>query len=239
LQAINTCDFMPIFQKVPNTVDCPLTTVGCEDNKRRVSDNIMETGTYTYVECAAQICGDTEVAPFTYWIKITRQAGDVPDRNFLGCECGAAVVLAVHDEDGVFLRQIDATLVDNRMRWPYDYYWVRTTAVLADGECIKGIACVDATPTAGNVIDCWDNSVPGHEGLAPNTVIFFLDGPTPLVDGGTAKIEYFDATGALLGTINPATVVDANQSLNQYTLTAAGLTCEEYPTQASIKVTKL
>lgn len=238
LQAINTCDFMPIFQKAPNTVNCELTTIGCEDNKRRASDNIMETDTFTWVECSSGICGNTDTAPFTYWLKVERQAGDKPDRNFLGCDCPSPVYLAIHDENGVYVRQIDGTLVDNRMRWPYDYYWVQTTVELADGECIKGIVCADETPAVGNVIDCWDASTPGHEDLVG--VVYFLD--APLVSGAgvgdAVSIQYFDSAGVSLGTV-AGTLAEVTPELNQYRVTSVvvGFDCTMFENQASVVVT--
>jgi hypothetical protein len=237
LQAVNTCDFMPIFQKAPNTVNCTLTTIGCEDNKRRASDNIMESGSFDWVECSSGICGNGETGVQLYWIKVERSPGDKPDRNFLGCECGATVMLAIHDEDGAFVRQVPAVLKDNRLRWPYDWYWVQTTEanMLEEGECIKGIMCSDGTPLQGNVLEGWDNTVPGHEDMDDDTVLFFLDSPIDCEVGGTVKVHYFDEDSKTLGIVT-ATITEANHERNEYLLTGSGLVYEKFAGQVAVGV---
>lgn len=235
LQPINTCDFMPLFPKTPNTVNCELTTVGCEDNKRRVSDNIMEEGSFTWVKCSAAACGNTETGPQHYGITVTREAGDKPDRNFLGCECGDTVVVAIHNENGEYVRQAPAVLTDTRMRWPHDYYWItiQETDALAEGECIKGIMCGDGTPLQGNVLDGWDNTMEGFEGLVG--ILFYTDSPLDCEDGANIKVTWFDAEGKTIGSVT-GVLAESNAHRNEYRVTGAGDVFVKYENQAAVGI---
>lgn len=235
MQPVNPCDFMPIFQKEPNTVNCELTTIGCEDNKRRVSDNIMEEGSFTWVKCSSTACGNADTGPQHYGITVTREAGDKPDRNFLGCECGDTVMLAIHDEDGKYVRQVPAVLTDTRNRWPHDYYWVtiQETDMLEDGECIKGIMCSDGTPLQGNVIDAWDNTMEGHEDIVG--VLFFTESPLDCENGANIKVTYFDSENKTIGSAT-GVLAESAAERNEYRVTGSGVLANKYENQASIGI---
>jgi hypothetical protein len=239
LRPLNNCDLAPLFAVTPNTVQCPLTTVGCEDNKRRASDVIHEQGSFTWVTCSSGVCGQSDTAPFLYWLKTERNPGDKPDRNFLGCECGDPVVLQIHevDEDGnsVPVRHIDGILKETRHRWPDDVYYVETQEELAEGECIKGIACSDGTNLQGNVVDCYDSEVPGFEDLVG--VMFMTDSPISCEVGANMRVHYRDSQGNTLGIVT-GTLAEVDHSRNSYRVTSAtpNFACEMFDGQASVHI---
>lgn len=225
MRPINDCDLAPIFNVDPNTVDCEITTIGCQNGKRRMDDDITGNGDFQYVTCTAASCGNTEEAPFTYIVKIERRPNQ-PDYNSLGCVCGDAVNLFVYDEDGVYNRQIQGIYKSDALSFPYARYFVETTEVLAEGECIKGISCTDATPDIGNVIDAWDS--PDVE----NTVIFILDSPLEgcgLTDD--VAVKYYSSSDVLLGTIT-GTINGENVERYQYNIVSVDPLFQADPEQA-------
>ncbi len=194
LRPINECDLAPIFEVQSNEVSCALTTVGCQDNKRRVVDDFTQADGPQYVSCAAQACGDDNSSPYHYVVKVDRRP-NMPGYNSLGCTCGAAVKLYVYDTDGVFSREIDGVYQSDIMSFPYARYFIETTVKLNAGECIKGISCADDTRLQGNVLDAWD--VEGGDGM----VGFLLDDSIVCGEGDDVQVRYYDANGAVLGTI--------------------------------------
>lgn len=189
---INECDLAPIFNVAPNTVDCPLTTVACGDNKRRESDDLTRNPGADYVSCMATSCGNTLVAPFHYIVRIDRKSNQ-PGYNSLGCECGSAVNLYIYDENGVYSRQIQGIYKSDAQSFPDARYFVETTEALAAGECIKGIACADLTPLQGNAVDAWD--------VEDGVVGFILDDSITCDVGETVEVRYYDVNGVVLGTV--------------------------------------
>lgn len=192
IRPINDCDLAPIFQVPGNDLDCPITTIGCESNKRREDGSIIKSGP-DYVDCTHVVCGNGSVAPFHYIIKVERKANR-PDFNSLGCECGSTVKLFVYDEEGVFSREIEGVVNDNFQGFPYARYTVETQTALSEGECIKGISCDDGTPLQGNVLDSFD--------IEAGTVAFVLDSAITCQEGDDVQVRYYSSTGQVLGTIN-------------------------------------
>jgi len=240
MRPINECDLAPIFNVDSNEVDCTLTVIGCQDNKRRVSDDITQNpDAPMYVTCAAQACGDDNSSPYHYMIKVDRRSNQ-PGYNSLGCTCGAAVKLYVYDEDGVFVKEIDGVYMSDSMSFPYARYFIETTVKLAAGECIKGIKCADSTRLQGNVNEAWD----GGEGV----VEFLLDDSIVCGEGDDVKVTYYDADGNVLGVIageivdyDPtrfyykiSSVNPAFQAENAYTGQASiGVSCNQSPNASS------
>ncbi len=193
MRPINECDLAPIFLVESNEVNCPLTTVGCGDNKRRETDDITQAEGPMYVSCMAAACGNSrDSGVYNYIVKVDRRVNQ-PGYNSLGCACGASVNLYVYDEDGVYDRQIQGIYKSDVMSFPYARYFIETTAELAAGECIKGIACADATPLQGNVNDAWD--------FEDGDVGFLLDDSITCGDGDDVKVTYYDANGTVLGVL--------------------------------------
>jgi hypothetical protein len=226
---INECDLAPIFLVEPNTVDCPLTTVGCGDNKRRESDSIVAPEGATYVECTSAACGNGLSAPYHYVLKIQRKAGQ-PDFNSLGCACGSNVNLYIYDEDGVYDRQIQGIYKSDIQSFPEARYFIQTQVALAAGECIKGISCADTTPLAGNAIDAFD--------IEAGTVGFILDDSITCGVGEDVEVRYYDEDGLVLGVID-ATIDSIDLDRFYYELTSANPAFAAegvYATQASIGV---
>lgn len=236
MRPINECDLAPIFQVVPNEIDCPVTTVGCSDNNRRVEDGITELGGATYVSCTSHACGNTATAPFHYILKIDRKA-NMPDYNSLGCPCGSAVSLYVYDEDGAYVKQIQGVYKSDVVMFPEARVFVETTVALAVGQCIKGISCADTTPFAGNAIDSWDAA--DIVGPPVNKQVgFILNDSISCKAGGSVSITYYDAANVLLGT-KTGTIVEVDLDRFYYLVKSADLTfkADAYATQASVTVT--
>lgn len=234
---INECDLMPIARKTPNTVDCPVTTIGCGDTRVRQSDSITQTDFSTRVECYMPACSTAadNAAPYLYRIQIKRQANQ-PDFNSLGCACGSTIVGIIHNEAGAFVRQQDFIVKDNSLQFPYGYYFLETNTKLAVGECIVAVICQDATPDLGNVVSAWDNTMEGFEDLPNGTVRYMTDSVLSCTEGDDVIVTFKDASGATLGTIN-ATISEADPEHFLYTIAGTGLLANKYPTQATVTIT--
>lgn len=229
MRPINECDLAPIFNVEPNTVDCALTTIGCGDNQRRVSDDITQNpNAPKYVSCTSASCGNTEVSPFNYVLRIERRPNQ-PGYNSLGCECGAAVNLYVYDEDGAYVKQIQGVYKSDVQSFPEARYFVQTTTALAAGECIKGIACADSTPLMGNVIDAFD--------ISSGIVGFILDDSITCNTPDDVWIRYYDADGQVLATIN-GDILDMDVDRFYYKIHSANgaFQADAYEGQVSIGV---
>lgn len=212
LQPINNCDLAPLFSVAPNTLDCALTTVGCEDNKRRVSDVVTEESSFQYVECSSGACGTDNVTPYLYWLKVEPRGMD--NRNLVDCDCGDTVMLAVHDDEGVFLRTITGVIKDTRTNWPRRTLIVETATALAANECIKGIACSDGSILQGFAVDVWASG---------DDIAFMLESPL-LCGSGTGndavQIRYYDADGVVIDVI-AGTIESQDPSRNEYVISSA------------------
>jgi hypothetical protein len=231
LRAINECDFAPIFTHDSDAEACPITTIGCNSNREREYEGITDQGGARKVECTFAACGNGESGAQMYRLRIKREA-NMPDYNSLGCECGAAVTLFVHDANGAYLRQVQGVLKDTTMGFPYGYYFVETAAPLATGECIKGVSCTDATPLAGEAFDTIDNSTKGFEDL--EGVLFFLDSPIACPQGSQVTVRYYNNTGHVVGTVTGAVIAEAWHEQYKYRITSnnANLKALNNPNQA-------
>ncbi len=229
MRPINECDLAPIFMVESNEVDCPLTVVGCGDNKRRVVDDFTQADGPQYVTCSAEVCGNDNSAPYHYVVKVDRRA-NMPDYNSLGCACGANVNLYVYDADGVYSRQIQGIYKSDAMSFPYARYFIETTVKLSAGECIKGISCADATPLQGNVNDAWD--------IDGGDVGFLLDDSITCGDGDDVKVTYYDANGLVLGVVaGVIEEMDVNRFYYRISSASPYLKAEDaYVGQASIGI---
>lgn len=226
MRPVNECDLAPMFNVESSAIDCAVTTIGC-DAKRREDDNIVKQGDMQYVNCTYVSCGNTEVAPFLYNIKVDRRS-NMPGYNSLGCDCGSEVNLFIYDENNVFSRQILGVLKDMSMNFPYARYFVETQTALADGECIRGISCTDSTALQGNVIDAWDAEDGDLEVL--------LD--SPIVCGLTddVTVTYYDANGVVLGT-EAGIIEEFDPARYYYKISGgAGLKADAFDNQASMGV---
>ncbi len=193
MRPINECDLAPIFMVESNEVDCPLTTVGCGDNKTRSSDDITQNDGPLAVTCMSAACGNDNSAPYHYVIKVDRRV-NMPGYNSLGCACGSDVNLYVYNADGVYDRQIQGIYKSDAMSFPYARYFIETTVKLAAGECIKGVACADGTHLQGNVNDAFD--------IEDGIVGFLLDDSITCGVGDDVIVRYYDAGGTVLGSLN-------------------------------------
>lgn len=237
---VNECDLAPMFNIEETPVDCSLTTVGCSTNKRRENNSIVDPMNVKYVNCTTAVCSNPDsVGPYLYIISIDRKANQV-GFDSLGCECGGPVALFVYDEEGVFDRQINGVLVDTSNAFPFAKYIVRTTEALADGECIKGIACGDDTPLQGYAIDVWDTE--------DGDVTFILSSSiTCDTVGDDVQVRFYDENDQVLGTV-AGTIVTFNPETLRYTISSTnpnfardmyegavnwGLSCAEAPNASS------
>lgn len=229
LRPTNECDLAPIFAIDPKEVDCSLTTIGCEDNKKRASESVTQTDFSKAIICSNVSCGDDKLIR----IKVERLANK-PGFNSLGCECGDTVDVLVYDDEGNFDRRQSAVVKDLSLIFPYGYAWIELGTALAPGECIKGLLCLDSTPDEGNVVDAWDNTDSGFEDLVG--VQYMLDSQLACEEGDDVVVEWFDANGVSLGT-DTGTIAEADHAHYMYRIT--GFTSKTpYPgEQASVKVT--
>jgi hypothetical protein len=236
MRPINECDLAPIFTVEANGVDCAITGVGCGDNKRRETDDITMPEGPTYVTCTAASCGNTLTAPFRYTVSIERKP-NMPDFNSLGCACGSAVNLYVYGPTGLYLRQIQGIYTSDVQSFPYAKYFVQTTTALAAGECIKGIACADANPLQGNVIDSFD--ILDSNGALQRVVGFLLDDSLANCDvTDDVSVVYKNAAGAPLGTIaGTIQAVDLDRFYYQITSVNVAFKNDAYAGTASVTVT--
>lgn len=196
MRPINECDLAPIFNVEERVADCAITHIGCQDNKRRVADDITGPDKPTYVSCTAKPCGNVNASPYAYVLSIERKANQ-PDYNSLGCACGSNVKLFVYDEDGEFVKEVAGVYKSDVLSFPYAKVFITTLVALASGQCIKGISCYDSTPSMGNVIDAFDIG-----DIGDGVVGFLLDDSILCADGDDVWIRYYDANGVVLGTIN-------------------------------------
>lgn len=236
MRPINECDLAPIFNVLPNEIDCPLTTVGCGDNQRRETDDITGPDGPKYVSCTAANCGNTGVAPFHYMLKIERRANE-PDYNSLGCVCGSAVNLYVYDADGVYNRQIQGVYKSDVQSFPEARVFVSTTTPLNAGECIKGILCADSDVGVGNVIDLFD-ILDENDEVVDGEVGFILDDSLACsISDPSVSIIFKDASGATLGTIT-GTIQEVDIDRFYYRIFSANpaFQAAAYATQASVVV---
>lgn len=219
---INDCDLAPIFTAPSNEIDCPITTIGCGGGQERIEDGITQAPQLpTRVECFAAFCS-TPSSPYMYNIQVKRIPNQ-PDFNSLGCACGAAVTLFVHDANGVFVREQQGILKDDIKSFPYGLYVISTLTQLTSGQCIKYITCSGSTPLQANAVTSWDATT--NPGYNQTGVGFILE--SPMGCGGAPAndavlVKYYDEDGLVLLTIN-GTIVEADIDRNYYRITGTNI----------------
>lgn len=229
---INFCDTAPIFVAADPEINCPITTVGCQNGKVREDNSIVGQTKVKHVNCTAVSCGNSGESPYTYIVKIDRRANE-PGFNSLGCECGSAVNLYIYDENGAYSRQIQGIYTDNAMSFPDARYFVETTSALLEGECIRGIACADETPLQGNVVTSWDIA----EGLNAGDIGVILDDSIVCGEEDDVQIRFYNAAGAVLGTVNAIIEeMDINRFFYRLSSSTPDFSVDMYPGTASIGV---
>lgn len=241
MRPINDCDLAPIFYVEEAPVDCALTNIGCSGNKKRENNSIVDPYNVKYVHCTEASCSNPDTgSPYLYIIKIDRRANQ-PGYDSLGCTCGDALKLYVYDENGEFDREVAGVLVDTKQAYPYARYYVSTLAVLAEGECIKGIACGDDTPLQGEAIDVYD--------LEDGDVVFTLSSSIGCDSvGDDVQVRFYDEDRNVIGAPVAASIVAFNPETLTYTLTSSdpnfsrdqregtaywGVSCNESPNASS------
>lgn len=195
---INECDLAPIFTIEERPNDCAITSIGCNGNGERVTDDITGPEGMTRVSCTSMPCGDANSTPFAYVLKIERKA-NMPDYNSLGCECGSNVKLFVYDENGVYVKEITGIYKSSIQSFPEARVFVETTIALTAGQCIKGISCADSDILQGNVLDAFE--ILDEAGETQGVIGFLLDDSIRCKATDDVLVTYYDANGAILGTV--------------------------------------
>lgn len=212
MQPISDCDLAPIFQVTKSDVDCPLTLIGCQDNKRRASNDITQpTNAPQHVNCAAESCGNSDTSNNLYRIKVDRRVNN-PGFNSLNCECGDTVQVFIYNEAQEFQRTQEAVIQDTSFGFPYAVYFVEVTGGLSPGECIKGIQCAGEDPELGNVLSS-EGLEADSENLRLRVVLDGSIGCSQATD--TVTVRYYSSANVLLDTVS-ATVESYNPSFNTY-----------------------
>ena len=226
----NTCDWAPnTNKKTPPTHDC-VSAITCSDNRRNAPAVVSLTDVSNYVECSCSTCGDDTIMR----LKVTREAYK-KDYVPFDCECGDTVIAVIANSSGEVIRTEDVTLIE-QMPFPHSLYWVQLADALADGECIKGIKCYDATPTVATVLDIWDDTDEGQSALAGDLQLL-VDSPLTCGATDSATLEAFDSDGVSLGTVS-VTIVSVNPTNDLYVVSGASdLTKTLFAGQASVKIT--
>lgn len=220
-QPIADCDLAPMIPVVAGTGTCSdIVNIGCNSGRVRHDNDITQNPDMANaVQCMSASCGNSEGPTYMYQIKVQRKVNQ-PNFNSITCDCGSALTLFVHDDEGVFDRQIQGVLKDTAMGFPYAVYFVETTEELADGECIKFFTCSDETYLAANVVSAWDANTAGFEEMGTGVWVV-LDGPMGCGNvGDDVRVKYYDDDGVVLGTVN-TTLAAVNNQQFKYKLTAA------------------
>lgn len=221
MQPISDCDLAPIFTVTKSDADCPLTLVGCQDNKRRASNDITQpVNPVQHVNCVAESCGNEGTSLSLYRIKVDRRV-DNPGFNSLNCGCGSVVFVFVYNENHEFVRTQEATIQDTSFGFPYAVYFIELSDALSPGECIKGIQCAGEDPEEGNVLSSEGLPADG-ENLRLRLVLDGSIGCSQPTD--TVTVVYLDAVGGTVDSVN-GTVESYNPTYNTYVVrsTDAGL----------------
>lgn len=237
---VNECDLADIFYVEEPTVDCALTTVGCNTGKTRENNTIIDGGPQA-VTCTAASCGNTGSSPYSYIIKVDRVVNQ-PGFNSLGCACGSAVTLYVYTEDDDdlppdFVKEIQGIYKSDLggLNHPYQKFLVQTTVALAAGECIRGISCGDETPLQGNVVDIEDVYEDGE--IVSGDVWVILDSSITCKSGDDVLVRFYDSNGLVLGS-HAAVIESYDPETFRYRLDSnvVGFKADMYTNQASVGV---
>ena len=203
----NFCDLAPVFE-VESPAACDnFTNIGCE-NKTVMQNSVtaLKIG-QTDIRCAAVACGDATVYKVTVEHLAPLNAGS----QTIACACGSNVTVIIADDEGVLREQV-AVLTNNDFGYPFGIYYIKFSAPLSAGDCIRAIRCRDASPTVATVQACID--------ISSGVVKFVVDNAIVGADvGDDVIITYYDSTGDELGTIT-AEITAINNDLYQYTVTS-------------------
>ncbi len=223
-QPIADCDLAPMFLANDNGINCPLTQIGCGGGVERIQDEWTQPeNAPTRVECTYTECDNDGVSPYRYDIRVKRIPNN-PDFNSLACGCGDAVQLFVYDAAGAAVKTIAGVVKTNIKGYPYGIYGVETTVALAEGQCIRYIACSDATPFVSNVVTAWDSDTdPMYSTVVGVRVV--LDDPMGCsAVGQSVKVRYYTAGDVLVGSELTTTLNYVDVDSNTYGLAdTAGL----------------
>ncbi len=226
MQPIANCDLQPMVLTTPYNNTCPISTVGCQDGKERVSDNITQIENPPLaVNCFTVECTNAGGTTLVR-IKINRRTHQ-EDFNSLGCGCGDAVTLYVYDDEGVYLRQVQGIVRSTMKGFPYAEYLIQVANGAIDteaGECVKRIICADSAPLNANAIASYDSTIEGYEDVVG--LVVTLDAPIGCEVGDDVFVRYYDENGLVLATVSGAsvTIVEFDIDSNTYRITGdAGL----------------
>ncbi len=240
IRATQTCNLRPIFKITPTTQSCDITTIGCNPNNERLSNNIMDDSAgFRKVKCSAKFCGDS--ANLMYRLTVRRESIDSisPDQNPLqGCACGDTVTVFIGDADGDTVKQRNAVIQDYirpNVVTPDPILIVKLASALTGAECIQSIGCKDSTPTVATVEFC--NGHEDDDSIEEGTIKFGLDSPIPCNVGASVDIKYYTDADVLIDTI-VGTIVSINPDTMTYVISSEDedFACSIDETQAYIKI---
>lgn len=223
----NFCDLAPVTAAAPNAVCADYLSIGCGTEGKRVHQASMtEVDTSQYVTCTSAACSNNG-SEYLYEITINRVAGNV-DFNSLNCACGSAAQVLVYDTNGDLVRAEPAIVRDLANVFPDAKVYIELATELADGECIKGIICEDASPTVAEVVACNDDAATKVT-YTVDSVLVGSDGEAAVVTD-QVTIKLYDADDVLLDTIAGAgtTLTEVDHSTLRYQVTSdeAGFQCD-------------
>lgn len=235
----NICDLRPIFTIAPVSSNCAVLEIGCNPkNKPTMAGNqIITTDNTRTIQCQAKLCaGSTQI----YRLEFTRENADslAVNQNPLPCACGDHVDVLINDEDGVFNRKIDGTLIDfSRPNLSIGPTWlIELASALNAGECIEGVVCVPNNNTTVIVTECQDHT--GDPTLTNTKLRLTSDTLWDVAVGDTGHLKWFDEDGNLLGSL-PITVSIYNADTYTYTVTSTQpILCSVYDTTFQMKLVK-
>lgn len=215
---ISDCNLAPIVVTPERVNDCPITTIGCQDGKRRVSNSITQNDNAPqYVECSAASCGNTASGSYLYRITVDRRTNN-PGFNSLKCDCGDPVFVGVYDANGAFVENVEGVIQDTSFGFPYGVYFIELESALSAGQCIKHIQCIDDSPEEANVISCENLSPVGGN----NRIRVVLEHALECSDENDAvEIQVLNAQGSAIETWE-AKIISYNPLTNIYVLEGTG-----------------
>lgn len=237
LRPVQTCNLNPIFKIAPSESSCAIVTVGCNPLNDPMSNNIIDDSAGARkIMCSSKMCGSDTI----YRLTVRRENIDSisPDQNPLqDCDCGDTIQVFIGDEDGDTAKIRNATIIDYfrpNVVNPNPVIVVNLASALSAGECVKGIACKDATPTVATMISCTDSEE--DDDLEADHILAVFDS---LVDGknvgSSGTLTYYDEDGSSLGTVS-VTIVSINEQTATYELTGTDLLCSMFEGQVTVKL---
>ncbi len=237
LRPVQTCNLNTIFKIAPSDSSCSIVTIGCNPLNNPMSNNIVDLSSGDRkIMCSAKMCGSTTM----YRLTVRRENIDAisPNQNPLqDCDCGDTIQVFIGDEDGDTAKIRNATIMDYfrpNVVNPNPIVIVNLASALASGECIKGIACKDDTPTVATMIGCTDSEE--DDDLDADHISAVFDSLVDALNvGSSGTLTYYDEDGASLGTV-AVTVVSINEETSTYELTGTDLLCSMFEGQVTVKL---